>query len=219
MPLFLRSLVALHNPRHDAKEMIKDLRDDFKHVSKNLYQKGNLWIQVCPYYFEKKASFFDCFTEYLRSILKHNGQVHISVFTQPYLKVEENFDVVTMYNDLTTEFLSIDSAFKLLHYHHLAEYGTATQEKKTLVWNIDPGQIHDQDEALIREVARFEGEGPTFGCGCYAAFPGTKFVQSIHTNYGHDYDKLHQMVQKEVQERGGSKSVLTKESFIDDIVF
>lgn len=208
MPFSLRSEEAKKQPHQSAKEFLVDLSQDYHHVSTHLYERGSLRIEVCPYYFEQKASFFALFLEYLREVLLDGGHVYLCVLTQPYLKVEENVDVVTAYNQLCETLPS--STLSRLHYLHLAEYGTTSSDSQTLVWHLSNGKKHDQDEALLREVARFEGFSPTFGCGCYAAFPGALFNVSRH-EYGFDYSGLHRLVLNEIEARGGAKQVLSTE--------
>jgi hypothetical protein len=220
MPLALRSPTAIQTPRLSAKEMILDLNENFTHEARNVYRQGSLEIEVCPVYFERRAKFFDSFFSYLQATLTKGGHVYLSIFTQPYLRVEENEDVVGMYNSLVDKLAETDiSAFSRLHYHHLAEYGTALEDGQTLVWSLKGGVKHDQDEALIREVARFQGETPTFGCGCYAAYPGSFFVVSKN-EYGNDYSGLHQRVLQVIEERGGRDKVLQFDEIkLNHIVF
>jgi len=165
-------------------------------------------IEVCPFYFERAARFFQPFITYLKDVLSDGGYVFLSIFTQPYLRVEENSDVITMYNELVDELaMRRPEALSRLYYHHLAEYGTALEDGNTLVWRLDDGTKHDQDEALIREVSRFPGDSPTFGCGCYATFPGVLF--SIERrDIGHDYEGLHEQVKAQIEIRGGAFQVL-----------
>ena len=191
-----------------AKECLLDLDDQYVLVDSRLYTRGDLQVEVCPFYFEASARFFEPFFTYLTEVLSDGGCVYISVFTQPYLRVEENHDVIMLYNRLADEISTHHpEALKRLFYHHLAEYGTAMEDGNTLVWKLENGEKHNQDEALIREVSRFPGDSPTFGCGCYAAFPGTLFsIAKVDT--GHDYEELHAQVRAEIAKRGGAQHVL-----------
>jgi hypothetical protein len=197
-----------------------DLSDDFTHLSTHLYKRGALEIEVCPYYFEKVAKFFGSFSAYLKEVLLDGGSVYISVFTQPYLRVEENTDVIAMFNEMVESLSnSNDEVLLRLFYHHLAEYGTALEDHQTIVWKLPIGTKHNQDEALIREVSRFPGSSPTFGCACYAAYPGSMFSLSRH-DYGHDYAGLHVKVLEEIERRGGSSKILESgEIKLNDLVF
>lgn len=156
----------------------------------------------------------------MNEVLLDGGYVYITVLTQPYLRVEENTDVLSMYNRIIENIETVDKlAVSRLFYHHLAEYGTAIEDGQTLVWRLENGQRHDQDEALIREVCRFPGNSPTFGCGCYAAYPGTLFKVSRELS-GHDYEGLHALVLQEIEKRGGSSVILeTGDIRINDIEF
>lgn len=204
----MRSPTGRKSPTIGAKECLSDLDEHYSQLGPNLYLRGGLQIEVCPFYFERQARFFQPFIAYLNEILSDGGYVYISVFTQPYLKVEENQDVIALYHSLVDEMAEHHhEALTRLFYHHLAEYGTALADGNTLVWKLENGKKHDQDEALLREVSRFPGESPTFGCGCYAAFAGTLFsIDKIDT--GHDYEGLHAQVKAEVARRGGAEQIL-----------
>ena len=208
LPKCLRSDSASQSPTMSANQCILDLHEAYTHVHTHLYRPGALEIEVCPFYFESKAGFFEPFFAYLKEVLFDNGHVYLSVFTQPYLRVEENTDFISMYNRLV-DFLESEcpTALSRLHYHHLADYGTATEDHQTLVWKLDTGTKHNQDEALLREVCRFPGNSPTFGCGCYAAYPGTLFSVS-RAQYGPDYAGLHAFVLQEIARRGGQDEIL-----------
>jgi hypothetical protein len=39
-------------------------------------------------------------------------------------------------------------------------------QRGTRMWQLPAGALHDQDRAILKEVARFKGEGPSFGVAC-----------------------------------------------------
>lgn len=172
-------------------------------------------MEVCPYFFEAKSSFFQPFITYLQHVLSSSGHVYLAVFTQPYLKVEENHEVVAMYNDLanffTTNKLDQNSS---LNYLHLSEYGTHRQDKQTSVWNLAHGRLHDQDEALLLEVAKYPGEFASFGCAAYACYPGKLFPVIKSTSGAIDYDKMHLSAKEEVEKRGGAVQCLSNDHLL-----
>jgi len=151
------------------------------------------------------------FCDYIRTILEQGGVVVIGVFTQPYCKVEENFDIVTMYNNfLQDENLKGDHK-KRLKYYHLADYGTRTITHETLVWYLSSSP-HDQDIALQKEVARYKGQGLNFGVCVYAQFPGTQFSVVKGTDGVIDYWKI----QREVEEQEvilGTEQILHQDEY------
>lgn len=221
LPLFLRSVSRQQCPTRGFKAKVEDLREDLKCVGKDLYVKGSLQIEVCPNYFERSAFFFNSFVAYLKEVLEDGGHVYLSVFTQPYLKVEENADVIAMYDELVDFCVKIGSgAISRLHYFHLSQYGHVRGDGRTLVWKIGEGRHQSQDEAIIREVSCYPGDFPSFGCGAYASFPGALFKVSKDEHGYYDYYSLFQQVKAEVERRGGAEYVMKDDHLLlDDIRF
>lgn len=169
-------------------------------------------MEVCPVFFEAKSNFFQTFITYLQHVLSHSGHVYLAIFTQPYLKVEENHEVLALYNDLARFFTELDSAQNsTLNYLHLSEYGTHREDGNTSVWNLKNGRLHDQDEALVLEVSRYPGDYASFGCAAYACYPGKLFPVEKFPSGAIDYDKLYNSAQKEVKRRGGATICLAND--------
>lgn len=51
----------------------------------------------------RQAKFYQSLENYVKAILKNGGVVVFGVFTQPYCKVEENEDIVNLYNKLLSD--------------------------------------------------------------------------------------------------------------------
>lgn len=114
-------------------------------------------------WFDKQWKLFQPFKSFLEESRFHS-QVIVSVFTQPYCRVEENNDVISLYNSLVEVNHNVKyPVIVYIHfpssspphnqYLHLADYATRTNNQHTLVWKL-VGRVHDQDEAVLREMKR-----------------------------------------------------------------
>jgi hypothetical protein len=117
-----------------------------------------------------------------------------------YMMVPENKDFVEFYNNLIE---TNSKAKTYLHYYHLADY--ANSDHGTRVWYMN-GERFDQDEALLKDVARSLSLGPSdtspsFGVSCYGLLPGKRWKTVAETG-SINYDLLQDTVAKEVKNTG-----------------
>lgn len=120
-------------------------------------------------YFDSRSRFLPSLELLLSSLLSLGTTVVLGVFTQPYCHVEENHDAIEFYHRLLNDSKHgaavqekrilvrpalLSNALTLFQYYQLADYGHRLKRKETLVWLL-PSVPHSQDEALVRELARY----------------------------------------------------------------
>lgn len=145
--------------------------------------------------------------------------------------VPENKEVVELYNKFLYEEneKQIQSNRKgRLIYFHLAAYATA--EHGTRIWSLYRRK-HSQDDAVMKEVARFRDENPgprylsftslvdeysSFGVSCYALIPGERFT--LGKDHEIDYEGLQQQVIQQVLLEGIDRILEREECDLNSLV-
>jgi hypothetical protein len=98
----------------------------------------------------------NCLNKRARTVLQHGGWVYLGIYCQPYYANEDNLASLDLYHALLDQARGDHGACRLQGFM-LADY--ADQGQGTRVWLLN-GRLHDQDLAVMKEVARFKGTPP-----------------------------------------------------------
>eukprot|EP01126_Amoeba_proteus_P046525 TRINITY_DN5265_c0_g2_i10.p1 TRINITY_DN5265_c0_g2~~TRINITY_DN5265_c0_g2_i10.p1 ORF type:complete len:148 (-),score=33.77 TRINITY_DN5265_c0_g2_i10:50-493(-) len=129
--------------------------------------------------------------------------------------VEENRDIIHLYNRLVSHHRTQKQLCQRLQYYHLVDYSRRTEKQETLVWFLD-GKVHDQDKAVLKEVARYKGEGLNFGVCVYAQFPGQKYSVSCGDE-GIDYWHIQRQIESDEIKFGRKEILEEDEHYISEL--
>jgi hypothetical protein len=109
------------------------------------------------------SSLMGCLYAHARAVLKRGGWVYLGIYCQPYYANEDNLAALDLYHALLDDYYRSAKEVPVDHGEErvcrlqglvLADY--ADEERGTRVWCLN-GRRHDQDLAVMKEVARFRG--------------------------------------------------------------
>lgn len=102
-----------------------------------------------------------CLYAHARAVLKRGGWVYLGIYCQPYYANEDNLAALDLYHALLDDYRSAKEAVdhgeeRVCRLQGLVLADYADEERGTRVWRLN-GRRHDQDLAVMKEVARFRG--------------------------------------------------------------
>lgn len=88
--------------RHNAPLLVQHeseiSKNSWETLDYNLFRRGRLLLYVSNAWLDFQSVFHSELSKYITKIIQSQGAVFLGVFTQPYTRVEENNDIIQIYN-------------------------------------------------------------------------------------------------------------------------